>query len=162
MLVSDWELLPKAGCSFGFFFVLFYMKAHVHDAKCSQKKLTNKRFSSFFFISLTWASPVHDEKGTFLTNFWMFFIIFDVHAFTGRNTQHTDLKVCLSKLLINKFLKSRLFDCNKPSLPLNINQQLNNKIWEYRKSSNVNRTNAMSPKISYRNENWTKWELAEN
>ena len=39
LLVSDWEWLPKAGCSFGFLL--------------------------FFFMRLTWASCAHDEKGTF-------------------------------------------------------------------------------------------------
>ena len=49
------------------------------------QSLTNKLFSSFFFMSLTWASHVH--------NFLMFFIVFDhgnalrKHAFAGQNTQ---------------------------------------------------------------------------
>ena len=54
--------------------------------------LTNKLFSSFFFISLSCASHAHDEKGTF----YSFLNVFDhfrpcecmrKHVFAGRNTQ---------------------------------------------------------------------------
>ena len=56
--------------------------------------LTNKLFSSFFFMSLTWASRAYDEKGTFswFSNDFHRFRPCErmhKHAFAGRNTQHT-------------------------------------------------------------------------
>ena len=44
------------------------------------QSLTNKLFSLFFFMGLTWASRPHDRKGTFFMIFeclWMFFIVFN-------------------------------------------------------------------------------------
>ena len=56
------------------------------------QSLTNKLFSSFFFVSLLCASRVHNEKGIF----YSFSSVYDCfqpcecmrkHAFSGRNTQ---------------------------------------------------------------------------
>ena len=52
--------------------------------------LTNKLFSSFFFMRLTWASRAHDGKGTFFMIFECFslFSTMRTHA-CGQNTQQT-------------------------------------------------------------------------
>ena len=61
-------------------------KAHKRLTKKNQekqrKKLTDKLFSSFFFVSLTWASGMHDEKGNFLIIFKCFwsFLNMQMHA----------------------------------------------------------------------------------
>ena len=82
------------------FCTFFYMSNECEWCKCSLKNyknpnerpafgcqpafgshsqsLTNKLFSSIFFMRLTWASHANDEKVTFY-HFWMFFIFFN-HA----------------------------------------------------------------------------------
>ena len=56
------------------------------EAYKEKRKKTNKLFFSFFFMSLSWASRTHDEKGTF-------FMIFK--RFPSFSTMRTHAQACV-------------------------------------------------------------------
>ena len=83
--------------------------------------LTNKLFSSFFFVSLLWASRVHDEKDTFfmiVKCFWLF------------STMRTHAQACIHW--------SKYTTCSTPKSP-DIFAKKNNKfIFRQKYFQNVN------------------------
>ena len=70
--------------------------------KSHSQSLTNKLFSSIFFMILTWTLHTHDGKGTFS---WFLNVFHRFrpcecmrkHAFAGQNTQQRRIPQCLQK-----------------------------------------------------------------